>query len=474
MRGAWLLTAAALLGKLLGALYKIPLTRALGAHGMGMYQSVFPSYALLVTLTGGGITAAVSKLTAEEEGRFDCVSAVLLTLCVSLPATVIAVFCARPLAMAAGAPSAVWAFVLLVLSVPLSAASAVLRGYFQGADKMMISALGQLVEQSVKLVVGLTLAFLLAPYSLTAAVAGCAAGVTVSEGAATLYYAVRRKSTQNTVSVPKIAQRAASDAMGDAFFGIEALTEISSELVPLPASDFEQGKAKRKHRGLGSLGVRILKVSLPVTLGMLVLPLCQMIDSFVIVNLLTHTGTARETATSLYGLVTGPVNALANMPAVFTVGLCGTLLPKISQLVKKGERVSGTVRRVLAVSIIAGVVFCVGLVCTAPLAMRILYGRNLGAPLSTAVRLLRLAAVVIPLIAVMQTASAVLQGGGKAYIPVLSLAVAAIVKETLNFLLLPRLGIYGFVVATDVFYALACLLDGIALGIFIRRQAAEK
>ena len=151
--GAWLLTAAALLGKLLGAVYRIPLTRALGSHGMGMYQSVFPMYALLVTLAGGGLTAAVSKSVAEGEGESVLESALKLCLLFSVPLTVVVAFLSKIIASAAGAPSAVWAFLMLLPAVPLSGLSAVLRGYFQGRGNLTPSALGQLIEQTVKLAV---------------------------------------------------------------------------------------------------------------------------------------------------------------------------------------------------------------------------------------------------------------------------------------------------------------------------------
>ena len=462
-RGAGSLTLAAIAAKCLGALYRIPLTRVLGAHGMGMYQSVFPLYALLVTLCGGGLTVAVSKLVAENEGRAALKTATVAALCFSVPLALIAAAFARVIAAAAGAPAAAVALAVLLPSVPLSAVCAALRGYFQGLGNMTPSAVGQCVEQTAKFAAGLTLSYALARLSLTAAVAGCAAGVTVSEGVALAYYYLRyRKSDgEGAVALPPAANGEAA-AVENAFTGIEALSETSAELAP-PALAIEAACRE------SSLAARLHKIALPVTLGLLVLPLCQVADSFIVVNLLTRAGVAREYATALYGLVTGPISAMVNMPAVLTVGVCGTLLPRVSSLVKRGGAVRKTVGRVLLFSVIAGAVFCAGIVIVAPFALRILYGASLGAPLTAVSALLRLASVSVLCIAVMQTASAALQGGGKAYLPACNLFMAAVVKEALNFVLLPRLGIYGFVIATDVFYALACLLDCIALIAFLRK-----
>ena len=498
LSGAGILTAAALAGKLIGALYRIPLTRVIGAQGMGMFQSVFPMYALLVTITGGGLTAAVSKLVAENEGEEACLAATFFSLCVSVAAALAAAVFARNIASAAGAPKAASALLILLPSVPLSAVCAVFRGYFQGKGNMYPSAFGQLIEQIAKLAVGLSLAFALARVSLAAATAGCAAGVTAGEALSVIYYILRyKKHEKQTALKPEVfekeccdsadaaallAEPASSVADANVFFsdGVQS-AEIAAELSPATLSSNAQTEsaAVKTRRNVfsgrsGELLLKLLKVACPITFGLMVLPLCHVADSFVIVNLLMRAGAEHANAVSLYGLVTGPVNAIVNMPAVLSVGLCGTLLPKVSRLMGRGEKVGGTVRRVTALCAAMGIFCFAAIAVGAPLAIRVLYGNELGVPLGEVSALLRSAAVSVPAIAVMQAASAVLQGGGKAYVPALSLLIAAVVKEALNFVLLPRMGIYGFVVATDVFYLLACAIDFIALTVFVRKTDKKK
>ncbi len=491
--GAGVLTAAALAGKLIGALYRIPLTRIIGAQGMGMYQSVFPMYALLVTFTGGGLTAAVSKLVAENEGKEACAFATLFSLCVSVAAALVAAVFARNIANAAGAPQAATALLLLLPGVPLSAVCAVFRGYFQGNGNMYPSAFGQLIEQIAKLAAGLSLALALSRVSLAAATAGCAAGVTVSEAVSVLYYFLRykkreRKNAPATVfeseynvsaqDVSALAEPVLSANSENVFFSDAQSAEVAAELSPAtlsaPALVQNSQTAVRTRKNLfsgrrGELLAKLLKIACPITFGLMVLPLCHVADSFVIVNLLMRSGAEHSAAVSFYGLVTGPVNAIVNMPAVLSVGLCGTLLPKVSRLIGKGEKVGGVVLRVTLLSAAMGAICFAGIAVGAPIAIKVLYGNELGVPLGEASALLRLAAVSVPATAVMQAASAVLQGGGKAYFPAMSLLVAAVVKEALNFMLLPRAGIYGFVLATDAFYLLACALDCVALIFFVHK-----
>ena len=64
--GALLLAFAGMIAKILGAIYRIPLTNLLGAEGIGIYQLVFPIYSLMLTLSSGGIPTAISRLVSEN------------------------------------------------------------------------------------------------------------------------------------------------------------------------------------------------------------------------------------------------------------------------------------------------------------------------------------------------------------------------------------------------------------------------
>ncbi|MCL2752240.1 MAG: oligosaccharide flippase family protein, partial [Firmicutes bacterium] len=71
VKGAAVLGICGFIGKLLGAVYRIPLTNALGAEGMGLYQMVFPMYALLLTVSSSGLPSAISRLVAERAALND-------------------------------------------------------------------------------------------------------------------------------------------------------------------------------------------------------------------------------------------------------------------------------------------------------------------------------------------------------------------------------------------------------------------
>lgn len=63
--GTLLLTATGLVNQLLGFVYRILLSRLVGAEVMGLYQLVMPVFSVLLSVTAIGLTAAVANLTAQ-------------------------------------------------------------------------------------------------------------------------------------------------------------------------------------------------------------------------------------------------------------------------------------------------------------------------------------------------------------------------------------------------------------------------
>ena len=67
--GAIILGSASILCKIIGAIFRIPLTYLIGIEGVGIYQLVFPIYALFLVLTSSGIPVAISKIISREYSK---------------------------------------------------------------------------------------------------------------------------------------------------------------------------------------------------------------------------------------------------------------------------------------------------------------------------------------------------------------------------------------------------------------------
>ena len=69
VKGAAVIALGGFIAKIVGALYRIPLTNLIGGEGIGLYQLVYPFYCLLLTVSATGIPSSIAKLTAERIER---------------------------------------------------------------------------------------------------------------------------------------------------------------------------------------------------------------------------------------------------------------------------------------------------------------------------------------------------------------------------------------------------------------------
>ena len=65
-KGTFLLTCAGLLSRVIGFFYRIFLSHAIGAEGIGLFQLAIPLQTLLLAVTASGIQTALSRLVAAH------------------------------------------------------------------------------------------------------------------------------------------------------------------------------------------------------------------------------------------------------------------------------------------------------------------------------------------------------------------------------------------------------------------------
>ena len=63
--GTLLLTLTGILSRIIGFYYKIFLSRRIGAEGLGIYQLIFPVFALIISVSAAGIQTAISRYCAQ-------------------------------------------------------------------------------------------------------------------------------------------------------------------------------------------------------------------------------------------------------------------------------------------------------------------------------------------------------------------------------------------------------------------------
>ncbi len=156
---------AALVVKVIGALYKIPLTQLLGGTGMGYFMTAFGLFHPVHALAVAGIPVAISKLVSEnmakgrprDAKRVFHLSVCILTVTGLLGTGILFVF-HEPLARLVGNRQAAFCLVAIAPALFFGCIVSAFRGYYEGMRNMYPTAISQVLEAVVRLATGILLA----------------------------------------------------------------------------------------------------------------------------------------------------------------------------------------------------------------------------------------------------------------------------------------------------------------------------
>lgn len=436
--GALVLMLFGFLSKIVGAIYRIPLTGIIGAEGMGLYQMVFPLYTLMLTISSSGLPSSISKLISENVAKNNYKQAdrvlkvsFILLVCFSIVCFLIVMAFAGVFASLQGNIDAKICYFGLAPAIIFVGIISGFRGYFQGLQCMSPSAISGFIEQIIKMGFGLFFASKFVKIGVSYGVLGALIGISISELMALIYlfihYLVTKKKRKH-------------------------LYDLDSGYL-----------LSKKETAKG-----VLSLSIFVTLGGLIMPLTMLIDSGVVINILKSIGYSQTQATSLFGLQTGTVGSIINMPVVLSLGVATAILPCVSSRKSKGdmEGVKAACSKALFLTIILALPASIGVMAFAEPCIKLLYSGSLTEnEIAVASNILEVASIGIFYLAMVQVCSGLLQGLGKFKVPLISLAIGGVIKIILNLVLIriPEIGILGAEVSTIVCYMVALLINLIVL-----------
>ncbi len=416
---AAVLTVVSLVAKVLGALYRIPLTNIIGAEGVGLYQLIFSIYALSLALTSAFSSTLISRRVsaylavgdAEGARGYFFTAAAESAVSATLVGAVLFVFGGR-IAALQGAAGGSLGYKVIAPAVLLVALLSALKGWFNGNMDLLPGAVSIMIEQAVKLSFGILLAFLFRDRGASAACAAALGGVTFSEFAATsaigVIYYVKNKGG--------------------------ARTRISFR--------------------------RVLKEGIALRVNGLILPLSVFVDGLLIVRLLERYGLTRTEGVAAYGIYSGAVNSLVNFPVVLVLSLAVAVIPLISRskATRDIDTIKGKAGLTLKLALVISLPSCFALLLLAPKIIDLLYPVFSAEQKAVAVKLLMIGAGSVVFLSLTQIYSSLLQAIDRADIAAESLAIAILVRLILLVALVPVMGIIGIAVATLLSYALSTLL----------------
>lgn len=431
--GMTVLGIAGIICKLVGVLFSIPLTYIIGAEGQGIYNAVFPTYNLLLTISSAGLPVAVSRMVSSALAKDDPHSAkqifrvaLLLLTILGCIATIIILAGSDMLAARVDQPDSKIGFQFIAPCVAVVCIMSAFRGFMQGQQNMVPTAISQLIEQVGKVFLALPLAYVgnkIGGVALGAA--GALLGTTIVEAIALLFMVVQY-----------FWHRKRFDAL-------EQLAERRS----LPAS----GIAKQ-----------LLAIAIPITIGSCIVPLSQFVDSAMLVNRLMAAGMAHETAVSTYGVFSGMVIRLINIPTALSLAVSMSLVPAVSSAwaINDETAVQRQTNLGLRFAFLIGFPCSIGMSVLSEQIFRFFYDGSLAEEyIQTGSSLLAVSSLTVVLFTVVQATSSILQGVRKQRIPMYTLVVGVLCKIALNYILVGTSGIdiHGAPIASLVCYTVSLL-----------------
>lgn len=452
--GAMILVIATALVKVIGAIYKIPLTGIIGTLGRGYFASAYNIYTPIYAISMAGLPVAVSTIVARHAalGRYRDVKQVLrvtfpLFMLLGLIGTAVLLIMAKPYAASVNSELSVYSVLCIAPSILFCCIMSTYRGYYEGLSNMYPTAISQVIESMGKLVFGLTFAYLVIKFvkvedrSLLYAYAAAAAisGVTLGTFFGAIYTNARHR------------------------FKKDGITR--EMLVNSP-------RARSKKATLKEL----ISIAVPAAISSLVLNVTNFIDTWVIQNRLdgvverhydkimeiygasiNAAGVAREDIhTFLYGAYDTTLDFKNLVPTIMmTLGVSAIPIMSAAMARRDFKLVNSTVNTVFRTTMLISLPAGAGFLALSEPILSLLYkGTENEAGIAVAAPILALCGVIMPLLTLSSPLTNMLQAIGRADVPAKAIGVGCVFTIALDFVLIgiPTINIKGAVCGSALFY----------------------
>lgn len=427
-----ILALASIIVRLIGIVYRIPLTNIVGNEGMGYYGFAFEVYQILVILSTSAIPVAVSKLTAARVAKREYKNAQRIFRCSIIFAAVlsgtlalITFVGARQISsfMFGGITEVAPALRVLAPTVFVCAVMGVFRGYTQGLGNMAPTGLSQVVEQIFNAIVSVAAAAILisrgAAYGAAGGTMGTFMGAVSSLVFLYFVYSANRKG---------LNQRMKKD----------------------PTKKLMEDKEIYRLIGL---------TVIPLILTSTIYQISSLLDSALFSNILKAIGYQSSFISSLYGIYSSKYQLLINLPLGITSALSVAMMPGIAGAIalNRKDQVREQMDMVIRMTMLIAIPCAVGVAVMGGPIMQMLFNDSTTLP----GRMLIVGAVTIIFYALSTLTSTILQASNHMRVPVINAAISLGVHIVFTVVLLAfaNLHIFALIYGNIVFSFCMCVLN---------------
>lgn len=428
VRGAGILAIGGLLSRFIGLFYKAAVTKILGSYAMGLYYNAFFVLTFVLSFMISAVPITLSKMIAEKRalGETKNINKIMLVVTVLLSITgafftYLIVFYGKAfIAFAGWDPNTYYPLIGLSFAPLFIVFVCIIRGYFQGMNKMEPTAKSQIAESFARLLVGVPLCYYMTnTYHTSLGAGGATFAISASEavGLVVLFAAYTKYRKQKN------------------------LTLTSSQSV-------DSAKTILKS---------FLSIAVPVSITSLLLSLNGMVNSITYASRLPLAGIALEDATKMFGDYSN-ASTLINIPMTISMAVSTAILPAIAESYVKKDMASICRKTESAMRII----FMVGFPCIVGLSLfsdqifslifnDSIYGGHILSYSSFSIVFIMMAATLQTILQAINVFKQVMK----------DIIIGTIIKFVLNYILMaiPEINIYGMIISNFVSFGVIALLN---------------
>ncbi len=450
-----ILAAASIIVRIIGLVYRVPVTRILGPVGNSYYSAAYEVYSMMLLISSFSLPLAVSKLVSARMARGRVKAAYKIFKCTLIFALLSGGIASLLVFFGAGffsevvvnTPQSKLALQVLAPTILVVALMGCVRGYFQGLGSMVPTAVSQIVEQVANAAVSIGAAWALFRYGTkldallstqTAAYAYGAAGSTLGTGVGAF--------------------------IGFIFllFIIFAYSRVMRKRRQMDKSDSVESTRE--------IYFLLFATIFPVILSTAVYNISGIIDQGIFKHLMVSKQYQSMKIDELWGIFSGEYKLLTNVPIAVASAMASSTIPALTRArVNKDRR---EMRRKTENSIRFVMVICipcaVGLSVLAEPVLTLLFGAKDHIRLSAS--LLQMGSASVVFYGMSTLTNGILQGMDKMRLPVIHAAISLVLHVALLVLLIlgANLNIYAVVWANIFFAFLMCVLNSRSIAKYMR------
>ena len=391
VKNASFLMVAAMISKVIGLLYKSPLSSIVGNMGMGYISLAQNAYMILLMIASFSIPQAVSKLISERIALKDYKNAqkifhgsLIYAAIVGGIVALVCLFGARFI-IPSNQPNAVLALQILSPTIFLSGILGVYRGYFQAYRNMMPTSISQIIEQVFNAVISIV-------------------------GASVLFGIGTKAGEKSGKELLGPAYGAAGSTLGTVVGSLSGLLFLLFVIFIYKNVIRKQLKRDRTQNveSYSFLLKALLLTAIPVVFSTAVYNINQIIDLTIFNHVMGSQGYVEKEYMALQGIYTGKYDTLINVPMAIANALGTSLVPSLTAVVTAGtkKQVHNKINQTLRLTMVIAIPSCIGYFVLASPIMVLLYNDSSATP----ARLLMAGAIVVVLYGLSSVTNSILHG----------------------------------------------------------------